>query len=38
MSKFISRLMAEVADEQRNDLAEWQAFGRVVDGTNVEKP
>ena len=30
--------MAEVADEQRNDLAEWQAFGRVVDGTNVEKP
>ena len=30
--------MAEVADEQRNDLAEWQAFGRVVEGTNVEKP
>ena len=30
--------MAEVADEQRNDLAEWQAYGRVVDGTNVEKP
>lgn len=23
--------MAEVADEQRNDLAEWQAFGRVVE-------
>ena len=30
--------MAEVADEQRNDLAEWQAYGRVVEGTNVEKP
>lgn len=30
--------MAEVADEQRNDLAEWQAYGRVVDGANVEKP
>ena len=30
--------MAEVADEQRNDLAEWQAFGRVVEGMNVEKP
>ena len=24
--------MAEVADEQRNDLAEWQAYGRVVEG------
>lgn len=24
--------MAEVADEQRNDLAEWQAFGRVIQG------
>lgn len=23
--------MAEVADEQRNDLAEWQAYGRVVE-------
>ena len=30
--------VAEVADEQRNDLAEWQAYGRVVEGTNVEKP
>ena len=30
--------MAEVADEQRNDLAEWQAYGRVVEGMNVEKP
>ena len=30
--------MAEVADEQRNDLAEWLAFCRVVEGTNVEKP
>lgn len=30
--------MAEVADEQRNDLAEWQAYGRVVDGANVKKP
>lgn len=25
--------MAEVADTQRNDLAEWQAYGRVVAGT-----
>ena len=24
--------MAEVADEQRNDLAEWQAYGRVIQG------
>lgn len=24
--------LAEVADEQRNDLAEWQAYGRVVAG------
>ena len=23
--------VAEVADEQRNDLAEWQAYGRVVE-------
>ena len=30
--------VAEVADDQRNDLAEWQAFGQVVEGTNVEKP
>ena len=30
--------VAEVADDQRNDLAEWQAYGRVVEGTNVEKP
>lgn len=30
--------VAEVADEQRNDLAEWQAYGRVVEGMNVEKP
>lgn len=30
--------MAEVADEQRNDLAEWQAYGRVVESMNVEKP
>ena len=26
--------MAEVADEQRNDLAEWQAYGRVVELTS----
>ena len=26
--------MAEVADEQRNDLAEWQAFGRVAELTS----
>lgn len=25
--------LAEVADEQRNDLAEWQAYGRVVADT-----
>lgn len=24
--------MAEVADQQRNDLAEWQAYGRIVSG------
>ena len=24
--------VAEVADEQRNDLAEWQAYGRVIQG------
>ncbi|UOO81112.1 hypothetical protein LVJ83_09000 [Uruburuella testudinis] len=24
--------MAEIADEQRNDLAEWQAYGRVMKG------
>ena len=30
--------VAEVADDQRNDLAEWQAYGRVVEGANVEKP
>ena len=26
--------MAEVADEQRNDLAEWQAYGRVAELTS----
>ena len=26
--------VAEVADEQRNDLAEWQAYGRVVQGVD----
>ena len=26
--------VAEVADEQRNDLAEWQAFGRVAELTS----
>ena len=25
--------LAEIADTQRNDLAEWQAYGRVVAGT-----
>lgn len=29
--------MAEIADKQRNDLAEWQAYGEVIKSHNLKK-